>query len=60
MEFFDELHSVDPPDYKTNECHFVCLGHFLKKKENPKWWIFGGALMEKSFDVIKYSQIVHR
>ena len=42
--FFDELHSADPPDCRTNECHFVSLGHFLKMRQIQDGGFFRGVL----------------
>ena len=59
MEFFDELRSANPPDCKPDECCFVPLGYFLKIRQIQNGAFWGGALIEKGFDVIKYSQIIH-
>ena len=58
--FFYGIISTSPPDCKANDCHFVSIRHFRKMRQIQNGEFFSGALIEKDFDIIKYSQNIYQ
>lgn len=59
MDFFDGIISTSPPDCKTNEYHFVSLGHFPNMRQIQNVEFFAGVPIWKNFDIIKYNRILY-